>query len=100
MSRKPVITFCLALAALLVCTALAEACPTCKDQLAADPAAYNIARGYFWSILFMISMPILILTGLGSYFYWEVRRAYAQQAIEDALAGEEQQPTLNPQTQA
>ena len=54
---------------------VALACPTCKDQLAHDPESANIARGYFWSILFMLSMPPLILSGLGSYFYWEVRRA-------------------------
>jgi len=77
------------LAALLFvcfCAVVAQACPTCKEQIAGDPAAYNIARGYFWSILFMLSMPVLILTGLGSYFYWEVRRAYAKQALEDAMA--------------
>jgi heme/copper-type cytochrome/quinol oxidase subunit 2 len=62
--------------------------------MAADPAAANIARGYFWSILFMLSMPILILTGLGSYFYWEVRRAYARQAMEDALQAEEPRPAV------
>lgn len=75
---------------LLVCllAGIAEACPTCKEQIAGDPAAYNIARGYFWSILFMLSMPILIITGLGSYFYWEVRRAYAKQALEEAMAAD------------
>ncbi len=75
-----------ALLALVVCLALAAdvalACPTCKDQLAHDPGAANIARGYAISIVFMLSMPPLILGGLFSYFYWEVRkarRALAQQ---------------------
>lgn len=79
---------CCTAALLLACclVGVAEACPTCKDQIAGDPAAYNIARGYMWSILFMLSMPFLILGGLGSYFYWEVRRAYARQALEDAVA--------------
>ena len=80
---KRIIPTLLSVAAILLLAGIAEACPTCKDQLAADPAAHNIARGYFWSILFMLSMPILIFTGLGSYFYWEVRRAYAQQALEE-----------------
>ena len=87
---KRIIPTLLSIAAILVLAGVAEACPTCKDQLAADPAAHNIARGYFWSILFMLSMPILIFTGLGSYFYWEVRRAYAQQALE-----EKTDPALN-----
>jgi heme/copper-type cytochrome/quinol oxidase subunit 2 len=75
---------CVSLAALLLAMLGADvalACPTCKDQLASDPAAANLVRGYFWSILFMLSMPFLILTGLSSYFYWEVCKARrAQQA--------------------
>ena len=69
----------LAAAALFACLTLgADAvlgCPTCKDQLAHDPASANVARGYALSILFMLAMPPLILTGLGSYFYWEIRKA-------------------------
>jgi heme/copper-type cytochrome/quinol oxidase subunit 2 len=51
------------------------ACPTCKDSLTHDPATANLARGYAYSILFMLSMPPLIFSGLAAYFYWEVRRA-------------------------
>lgn len=65
--------------ALLVCVDVAVGCPTCKDQLANDPGAMNIARGYFYSILFMLSMPALILVGLSSYFYYEVCRARRRQ---------------------
>lgn len=70
--------------ALAVCLALAAdvalACPTCKDQLAHDPQSANVARGYAMSIIFMLSMPPLIFAGLGSYFYWEVRKARRAQA--------------------
>lgn len=90
MNCKSLMTFSLALVAVLLCAGLAEACPECKKGF-----NDNVARGYFYSILFMLAMPILILSGLGSYFYWEVRRAYARQAIEDALAAEE--PALSPQ---
>ena len=72
-----------ALATVLVAVALCEpalACPTCKDQLAHDPASANLARGYAYSILFMLSMPPLIFGSLCAYFYWEVRRARARQA--------------------
>src|SRR5512145_1071415 len=61
-------------------------CPTCKDQLAHDPASANVARGYAASILFMLSMPPLILSGLLGYFYWEIRKArkgQAARALED-----------------
>ena len=67
--------------ALLVCFAdTALACPTCKENLAGDPEAANIVRGYFYSILFMLSMPPLILSGLSLYFYYEVCKARALQA--------------------
>jgi len=66
--------------AVLLCADSALGCPTCKDQLANDPAAQNIAQGYFYSILFMLSMPVLILTGLSTYFYLLVRQARRKQA--------------------
>jgi hypothetical protein len=54
-------------------------CPTCKDTLAQnDPARANLVRGYFWSILFMMSMPFLILGGLSTYLYFLVRGARAR----------------------
>jgi heme/copper-type cytochrome/quinol oxidase subunit 2 len=84
MSGNRIISFVLALAVVLCAASLAEACPECKKQF-----TDNMARGYFWSILFMLSMPILIITGLGSYFYWEVRRAYAREALEQTLAAPE-----------
>jgi hypothetical protein len=74
----------LAVLTLALVTILAEpalACPTCKDQLAHDPQAANLARGFYYSILFMLSMPPLILGGLASYFYWEVRKARAAKAL-------------------
>jgi hypothetical protein len=72
--RRPWLT--LAVLILLVLVAQSGwACPTCKDNLAADPASANLARGFYYSILFMLSMPYLILTGIGLYFYSLVRKA-------------------------
>jgi hypothetical protein len=68
----------LAVVALALWAALGEsalACPTCKDQLAHDTQAANLARGFYYSILFMLSMPPLIFGSLAAYFYWEVRKA-------------------------
>lgn len=65
---------------------MATACPTCKDNLAHDPAAAGLVRGYAYSILFMLSMPPLIFGSLCGYFYWEVRRARAKAAILQAAA--------------
>jgi heme/copper-type cytochrome/quinol oxidase subunit 2 len=64
---------------LLLTPVIASACPTCKDGLAGDPEAAGLARGIYYSILFMLAMPALILTGLGSLFYFEIRRARKRQ---------------------
>jgi hypothetical protein len=53
---------------LLVGSDTAFGCPTCKDQLANDPAAQSLVRGYFYSILFMLSMPATIFICLSTYF--------------------------------
>lgn len=63
----------------------AWACPTCKESLVhSDPDSANLVRGYFWSILFMMSMPFLILGGLSTYFYYEVCKARRLQAVSSA----------------
>ena len=50
----------LLLVAIVLCADVALGCPTCKDQLANDPAAQNLVRGYFYSILFMISRKSVV----------------------------------------
>jgi len=77
-------TAVLALAVVLLVADFAAACPTCKDNLAHDPASANLARGIYYSILFMISMPFLIFGSLCAYFYWEVCRARKRQAAEQS----------------
>lgn len=64
----------------------AWACPTCKDNLASDPTSANLARGFYYSILFMLSMPYLILTGIGLYFYGLVRKARLEREAQPANA--------------
>jgi hypothetical protein len=71
----------LAIALVALLSGPALACPTCKDQLAHDPDSANLARGFYYSILFMLSMPPLIFSSLAAYFYWEVRKARARQAL-------------------
>jgi len=70
----------LLLAVLFADVSLASACPGCKDALASqDPTQTGLVRGFFWSILFMMGMPFLLLSGLGALMYREVRRARAAQ---------------------
>ena len=79
---------CLLVLALAAIHGTALACPNCKEALANDPAAAGLVRGYFYSILFMLSMPVLIFSGLSSYFYWEICRGRARQQIENGAAVE------------
>jgi len=77
--RRAMILLC-AVVLVVFTSEVAMACPTCKDTLAEGGAnAMNMVRGYFWSILFMMSMPFLILGTLISYFYYEVCKARARE---------------------
>ncbi len=57
----------LAIVVVLAGPVAAMACPNCKgtieDQANAGDAGLNVARGYYYSIVFMMSMPFL-LTGI------------------------------------
>ena len=75
-SKKQLTVVMVCLALVLLTQASALACPTCKEGLAAnDPAYAGMVRGYFFSIIFMMSMPFLTLAGIAGYFYYEVVRA-------------------------
>lgn len=63
---------------------VAQACPTCKESISENGG--NLVQGYYWSIIFMMSMPFLILAGLSSMFYLDVRRARKRQELEAAAA--------------
>ena len=73
----------LAVVAVLLLADVASACPTCRDGLSAnDPHYANVARGYFYSILFMLAMPFTLLSCFGLYIYREVRKARARDAAQ------------------
>ncbi|NOZ41055.1 MAG: hypothetical protein GXP24_12645 [Planctomycetes bacterium] len=77
----------LVIAVVLLTATDVMACPTCKDGLAAsDPVSQAQARGFFYSILFMMAMPFVILGTFGSAAYWSIRKAREQQ---DNLANRE-----------
>lgn len=71
---------------MLLFAGAAEACPTCKDGIAAaDSQGANIARGYFYSILLMLAMPFTLAGSFGLYVWREYRRQ--QQAEPGSLPG-------------
>ena len=56
----------------LLCISTAEACPTCKDAMV-HSNQQGIQLGYYWSILFMMSMPFSIFGGW-MFYIWRVCR--------------------------
>ncbi|HEX6961487.1 MAG TPA: hypothetical protein VF175_06445 [Lacipirellula sp.] len=72
------------LAAVVIAVALADAasaCPTCKDSVAQnDPQLQRMAAGYYYSILFMLSMPFLIVSTLGTCAYRLFKKAESDRA--------------------
>jgi hypothetical protein len=64
---------------------VAEACPLCKQALEnSETAGADPVRGYFWSILFMMSMPFLLLGSFSGYMYLAVRKARREQEAKAA----------------
>ena len=84
----------LVLAAMAISLAdVAAACPTCKEGVAQnDPQQQSMAAGYYYSILFMMSMPFIILTTFGSFAYRAVKRAEAQRNATSDFAGDQRTP--------
>lgn len=94
MNRSCKKLFGITLLALLIIIVVAPdvlACPTCKQGMSGgDPVSVARATGYFYSILFMMSMPFLLVGTFGGAAYLSIKRAREQQAKDD-LAG--QSPT-------
>ena len=72
MLRKMV--FCLLIIVLIVAIIplSLEACPACKNL--DDP----IARGFNWSVLFMMAMPFAVFGVIGGSVFYTYRRAYKE----------------------
>lgn len=64
---------------------VALACPSCKEALAThDKLGERKIQGFFYSIMFMVSMPFVTVGGMSGYFYLQVRKARAQKALSPA----------------
>ena len=76
---------CLAIGALVVLANVASACPACKSGLEhGDLAQLKYASGFYYSILFMMSMPFVILGTFGSFAYYSLRKAQASDSQPDS----------------
>src|SRR4051812_3971011 len=70
----------------LMLASVAAACPTCKEGLAQnDPHGQSIAAGYAYSVIFMMTMPYILLCTMGSLAYLTIRRARLAQEAEQSL---------------
>lgn len=50
----------------------ADACPGCKEATSAQ--GRNLARGFSYSILFMMPIPFIIVGSFGGYVYYTVKQ--------------------------
>lgn len=79
MKPRPLAVACLLVAIFVAADAFG--CPTCKDGIAAnDTEGANLARGYFYSILLMLAMPLTLVSSFGAYVWREMRRQQRQDA--------------------
>ncbi len=77
-----------AIAVVLLVAQTASACPSCKAALANQEGQGDVASGYMYSILFMLSMPFAIFGSFSSYFYYLVRRARREQESKQGVGGQ------------
>ena len=75
-------TLLLASGCILLLASVCDACPTCKEAITEGADHEQVIRDYFWSIIFVMSMPFLILGGLGTYFYMLVRSARSSAVLQ------------------
>ena len=87
----------LAIVIVLLIASVAAACPNCKEGLAQnDPQGQSIAAGYYYSILFMLSMPFLIVGSFSGWMYFAVRKARRER---EAAAASRQQESATADSQ-
>jgi hypothetical protein len=63
---------------------VASACPSCQAALAGDEAQGDLARGIYYSILFMMSMPFAIVGTFGTLAYRTIKREQRRRDAEKA----------------
>lgn len=84
-------TALVALCVVVLLSSEALGCPTCKDGLAEnDPQQQAMAAGYFYSILFMMSMPFLLLATIGGFAYRAIKRSDQLVIERQAVAAQQQ----------
>jgi hypothetical protein len=73
---------CVAICALWLLAASAQACPMCNQSIAEEDL---LPHAYMYSILFMLAMPTVVFTGIGSVIYLQVRKRSAAEPSTSEL---------------
>jgi hypothetical protein len=74
------IALAVAVAFVMGLASVASACPSCQAALAGDEHQGDLARGIYYSILFMMSMPFAIVGTFGTMAYRAIKREQRRQA--------------------
>jgi hypothetical protein len=82
---KLVVLVCLAFGGTWLLSAVAQACPLCSQSIAEEDA---LPHAYMYSILFMLAMPAVVFTGIGSVIYMQCRKSTA---VDDPLPADSDQ---------
>ncbi len=85
MNRSRILPRVVALACLVLVVGsatIAEACPSCQQALGSDASQGDLARGIYYSVLFMMAMPFAIVGTFGAMAYRAVKREKRRLADE------------------
>lgn len=82
--RRPLVVWAILLLAALAPGA--DACPMCMEAIAGENSSGgNLPLAFYYSILFMLSMPFVIVTGFSVYFYVLHRSARPDGVVEGTV---------------
>lgn len=78
---------CLAVGGLSLFATMAQACPMCNQSIAEENL---LPHAYMYSIIFMLSMPAVVFTGIGTVIFLQYRKYYSAVPADatDAMARE------------
>lgn len=80
----------IALVLCLILSSVAAACPNCKEAMEKqDPTHGGVVKGYFYSILFMMGTPYLVLGTFCAVMYYRVRKARRSGKLPNGAARSE-----------
>lgn len=75
-----VLMLAVCLSVVLGAASVAWACPSCQQAVGHDATQGDLARGLYYSILFMMSMPFAIIGAFAGLAYRAVKREQRRKA--------------------